>query len=129
MGVMVAANALHDVGILGRPVATYAHAMVTPDDEAMQARSRDAKRAALATVKERIRRRMGETGISAAKLAVRANVSPRMVQRFLADEARDVQLGNVAAIAEVLLIDVRELFGPLRETEVELPCEPPGETS
>ena len=89
--------------------------MVTPDDEAMQARSRDAKRAALATVKERIRRRMGETGISAARLAVRANVSPRMVQRFLADEERDVQLGNVAAIAEVLLIDVRELFDPLRE--------------
>ena len=114
---------LCDVGILGCAVATYARAMVTPDDEAMQARSRDAKRAALATVKARVRRRMGETGISAAKLAVRANVSPRMVQRFLADEDRDVQLGNVAAIAEVLLIDVRELFDPLYEDGAKPPHE------
>lgn len=87
--------------------------MVSPEDKAMQARTAEAKRAALEIVRRRIKARMAETGISMARLALRANVTPRMVQRFLADADRDVQLGNIAAIAEALLIDVRALFEPL----------------
>lgn len=86
--------------------------MVNAEDKVMQARSREAKRAALALLRERIKARMAETGITAAKLAIRANVTPRMVQRFLADAERDVHFGNVAAIAEVLLVDVRDLLEP-----------------
>lgn len=83
----------------------------------MQARSRAAKRAALTLLRQRIDARMAETGISAAKLAIRANVTPRMVQRFLADPNRDVQFGNVAAIAEVLLVDICDLLEPLPEED------------
>lgn len=113
-GDILGAKRLSDVGVLAPHRATYAPPMISSDDKVMQARSREAKRAALATLKHRIRQRMGETGISAAKLALRANVSPRMVQRFLADDDRDVQFGNVAAIAEVLLVDIRDLLEPLR---------------
>ena len=56
---------------------------------------------------------MKETGISMNRLATRADVSTRTVQRFLAEPERDVYLGTLAGIAEVLLIDLRELLEPL----------------
>jgi len=87
--------------------------MVQPGDAEMKARSGAAKREGLAVVKRRMRERMAETGISAAKLADRANLTPRSVQRFLADGDRDLHLGNLLAIAEVLLVDPRELLTPL----------------
>lgn len=86
---------------------------ISAEDRAMRARSSNAKVAALALLRARIKARMAETGITAAKLAIRANVTPRMVQQFLADPDRDVHFGNVAAIAEVLLVDVRDLLDPL----------------
>lgn len=84
--------------------------MVSPEDEAMQERAREAREEALARVRLRIKARMAETGISMAKLAIRANVSPRTVQRFLAEPDRDVHLGTVASIAAILLVDVKDLF-------------------
>lgn len=89
--------------------------MALPGDDEMKTRSALAKREGLVLVKRRIRARMAETGISAAKLADRANLTPRSVQRFLADDGRDLHLGNLLAIATVLLVDVRELFAPWPE--------------
>lgn len=61
------------------------------------------------------------------KLALRAGVLARTVQRFLREPERDVHLGNVAAIAEVLLIDVRELLDPMPQVRVDEPVEGEGE--
>ena len=63
-------------------------------------------------VRARIRRRMAETGISMNKLAERAGVSTRTIQRFLAEPGRDIYVGTVASIAAVLLVDVQDLFTP-----------------
>ncbi len=100
---------------------------LTPEGKAVHARAQKAKKAALATVRQRIDERMGQTGISMRKLALRAGVSARTVQRFLREPERDVHLGNVAAIAEVLLIDVRELLDPMPEERADEPVEGEGE--
>lgn len=91
--------------------------MAPPGDDEMKARSAAAKRDGLLIVKHRVKARMAETGISAAKLATRANLTPRSVQRFLADGERDLHLGNLFAIAAVLLVDVRDLLDPLSDPE------------
>lgn len=87
--------------------------MVQPGDTEMKSRSAAAKSDGLALVKLRIKQRMAITGISATKLATRANLTPRSVQRFLADPDRDLHLGNLLAIAEVLLVDARDLLAPV----------------
>ena len=62
--------------------------MAPPGDDEMKARSAAAKRDGLLIVKHRVKARMAETGISAAKLATRANLTPRSVQRFLASHPK-----------------------------------------
>jgi len=68
---------------------------------------------ALARVRKRLALRIEETGISTAKLARRAGVSPRTIQRLLNEPERDVYVRTIGALAAVLLIDVKELFEPL----------------
>ncbi len=68
---------------------------------------------ALARVRKRLAMRIEETGISTAKLARRAKVSPRTIQRLLNEPNRDVYVRTIAALAAVLLIDVKDLFEPL----------------
>lgn len=68
---------------------------------------------ALARVRKRLAMRIEETGISTAKLARRAGVSPRTIQRLLNEPERDVYVRTLGALAAVLLIDVKELFDPV----------------
>jgi len=68
---------------------------------------------ALDRVRKRLAMRIEETGISTAKLARRAGVSPRTIQRLLNEPNRDVYVRTIGALAAVLLIDVKELFEPL----------------
>lgn len=91
--------------------------MVDPDDAAMSVRAERASKDALVRVRRRIEARMRETGIPLSKLARRANISPRTIQRFLAEPDRDAYVSTIAAIAEVLLLDVRELFDPHPEQD------------
>lgn len=87
--------------------------MAKIDDDAFSERAAEASRDALDRVRQGIKARITETGISMRKLARRAKVSPRTIQRFLAEPERDVHVGTVAAIAAVLLVDVQELFRPV----------------
>lgn len=68
---------------------------------------------ALERVRKRMAMRIDEMGISTAKLARRAKVSPRTIQRLLHEPGRDVYVRTIGALAAVLLIDVKELFEPL----------------
>lgn len=86
-------------------------------DRAMKERAIAARRDAQARVRARIRERMDETGISMLRLAKRAGVSPRTIQRFLAEPERDAYLGTIAAVAAVLLVDIRDLLEPLERGE------------
>lgn len=88
-----------------------------PEDKPIRDRAREARRVGLETVRRRVKERIDETGISMRRLALRAEVSPRTVQRFISEPDRDVHLGNVLAIAEVLLIDARELLDRFPDDE------------
>lgn len=68
---------------------------------------------ALARVRKRLALRIDEMGISTAKLARRAKVSPRTIQRLLHEPDRDVYVRTIASLAAVLLIDIKDLFEPL----------------
>lgn len=87
--------------------------MSKTDDAEISERAVEASSDALNRVRQSIAARLKETGISMSKLARRAKVSPRTIQRFLAEPKRDVHVGTVAAIAAVLLVDVQELFRPV----------------
>lgn len=100
-------------GLQGHARRTYHRPMVDPDDAAMAERAALASKAAINRVRERIAQRIKETGIPVSRLARRAGVSPRTIQRLLAEPDRDFYVGTVAALANVLLIDVHELFIPV----------------
>lgn len=69
----------------------------------------------LTRVRRRLAERIDETGIPLARLARRAGVSTGTIRRLLnPDDARDIYLGTLVALAEVLLMDVWELLEPLQ---------------
>jgi len=64
---------------------------------------------------KRLAERIDETGIPLARLARRASVSTGTIRRLLnPDDNRDIYLGTLVALADVLLMDVWELLEPLQ---------------
>lgn len=69
----------------------------------------------LVRIRRRLAERIEETGIPLARLARRAGVSTGTIRRLLnPDDNRDIYLGTLVALAEVLLMDVWELLEPLQ---------------
>lgn len=73
----------------------------------------------LRRVRTRLLDRIENRGIPIAKLARRANVSKGTVHKVLDNVRRDVHLGTLCALCEVLELDIAELFAPLDEDPVE----------
>lgn len=68
----------------------------------------------LARVRQRLADRIDETGIPIARLARRSGVSPGTIRRLLnPDDTRDIYLGTLVSLADVLLMDIWEMLEPL----------------
>ncbi len=68
----------------------------------------------LARVRLRLAERIDETGIPIARLARRSGVSAGTIRRLKdPKDTRDIYLGTLVSLAEVLLMDVWELLEPL----------------
>jgi transcriptional regulator with XRE-family HTH domain len=68
--------------------------------------------ALLASVRQKLKARIAETGIPVARLAERSGVSTGTIWRIIRDEGGDIYLGTLVNLTRVLLIDVRDLLDP-----------------
>lgn len=69
----------------------------------------------LRRIRTRLVAQIERRGIPIARLARRANISKGTVHKFLGDAPRDVHLGTICALCEVLELDIADLFAPLPE--------------
>ncbi len=82
------------------------------DPEIQAARVRAARR-----IRQRLADRIDRTGITITRLSERSGVAKSTIYRLLQDEKNDARMNTLAALAWVLLIDVRDLLDPLPDED------------